>query len=1043
MKQKLLLLMLLCIAVIASAQAQTHRVTGRVSGANDGKPISGVTVSVVGTNIVTQTDQEGNYVINVSDRGVLKFSYLGFATQEVNSRSRRTIDVQLTLSDNSISDIVVTGYTETKRERFAGAAVQLNAADVTENRPVASFTQLLQGRAPGVLVNSGTGQPGRNASIRIRGEQSIQGAGAQPLYIIDGVPIDDATFQTLNPNDFETFAILKDANSTAMYGARAGVGVVVITTKKGRAGETLITARAQTGVTYAPNFSRLNMMNTRQILDYQEQIGLITNTAVLMPGWFWSRQNPRNSGLPESTLQRYDLMLDSVRNIQTNLRDILFRNGLSQMYEVSANGGEERTQFFTSVNYFNQEGVDRTSDLERFTGRINLSHKTGKLQVQWNTQGGYSVMRQAVGDIFGNSPVNPFQMIYRGMPYDNPYNTDGSLNSGPGHTPLQTRQIANVLERNMSTMDPLRQMKINTSLVLNYDITDHIKIRNATGLDVSSTLRETYIDPGSYSGSIQVFQNGLARENQQNYSQIINTSSIHYQKDFDDVHHLNVGGFFEAIRTYYKGMGFELFNLNPGMPWTSQGAGDLPTAGNPTMPQRAASARSGYGIRSFFGLAEYSYLDRISFNANIRRDGTSRILNSDNRNITTWSIGGIWNIHNESFMKSQTLFNNLNLHASYGTVPNISSIPVNYYTIQGATVLAQNRVPNYGSPQEASFGTTNYSGSPIPGLAPLTPGNPNLRIERIQKINIGLDATAFNNRANMTLDIYRNRTIDLFVRQPLSSTSGFSNLDVNAGQMSNKGIEGSLGYDFIRNQDVSFNITAQHSINVNRIDNLGLVDEYFLGTFLIREGLPYGSHSTIDYLGAQPSDGRPMYRTLDGGITTDVSQAPSFAEFGTFIPKHMGGVSLSLRFKDFSLSTLFSYQFDVVRSNNTRNWITGGTPGFATAVNQSTELIGNQWMMPGDIAFYQSPEYDRQFTSADLQNAKFLRWRDLNVAYTVPVTKLGKINSVFKGARVYANFQNIAIWSPWNGVDPEDNNNISLVEYPNPSMAVFGIDLRF
>lgn len=1043
MRQRLLLLMLLCTAFLANAQAQMHRVTGIVTGAHDGKPISGVTVSVVGTSIATQTDQEGKYVVDISEGRILKFSYLGFAVHEINVGSRKIVNIQLVSSQGDISEIVVTGYVETKKERFAGAAVQLSAADVTENRPVASFTQLLQGRAPGVLVNSGTGQPGRNASIRIRGEQSIQGAGAQPLYIIDGVPIDETTFQTLNPNDFETFAILKDANSTAMYGARAGVGVIVITTKKGRAGETVITARAQAGVTYAPDFSRLNMMSTDQILNYQEQIGLVTNTNTVMPGWFWSRQNPRNSGLPESTLQRYDFMLDSVRNIQNNLRDILFRNGLSQMYEVSANGGGENTQFFTSVNYFNQEGVDRTSSLERFTGRVNLNHKTGKLQVQWNTQGGYSVMRQAIGDIFGNSATNPFQMIYRGMPYDNPYKADGSLNSGPGHTPLQTKQIANVLERNMSTIDPLRQMKINTSLVLNYDITDHIKIRNATGLDLSSTLRETYMDPGSFSGSLQPFQSGWARENQQNYSQIINTSSVHYQKKFNEIHNLNVGGFFEAIRTYYKGMGFELYNLNPGMPWTSQGAGDLPTQGNPIMPQRASSARSGYGIRSFFGLAEYSFMDRISLNANVRRDGTSRILNSANNNITTWSVGGIWNIHHESFMKSQNLLNSLNLRASYGTVPNISSIPINYYTVQGSSELAQNRVPNFGSSQEASFGTTNYSGSPITGLVPLTPGNPNLKIERIQKVNIGLDAAAFDNRASMTFDIYRNRTIDLFVRQPLSSTSGFSNMDVNAGQMSNRGIEGSLGYDFIRNQDVSLNVTAQHSINVNRIDKLGIVDEYFLGTFLIKEGLPYGSHYTTDYLGAQPSDGRPMFRTVDGGITTDAAQAPSFAEFGTFIPKHIGGVSLSFRFKDFSLSTLFSYQFDVVRSNNTRNWITRGTPSYASAVNQSTELIGNQWMNPGDVAFYQSPEYDRAFSSADLQNAKFLRWRDLNVAYTVPITKLGKINSVFKGARVYANFQNIAIWSPWNGVDPEDNNNISLVEYPNPSMAVFGIDLRF
>jgi hypothetical protein len=260
--------------------------------------------------------------------------------------------------------------------------------------------------------------------------------------------------------------------------------------------------------------------------------------------------------------------------------------------------------------------------------------------------------------------------------------------------------------------------------------------------------------------------------------------------------------------------------------------------------------------------------------------------------------------------------------------------------------------------------------------------------------------------------------------------------------MTNKGFEIKGSVDIVKQRDYNINLGFNHAINKNNIEDLGLVNEYFLGTFVIREGLPYGSHYTYHYLGADPATGQPRYEAADGKEVNSRAQAAQFAKFGTYLPKHVGGFTSEIRYKRFSIDALFSYQFDVVRSNNIRNWITRGTPGYQGSVNGSRELLYNQWQKPGDQKYFPSPLYDKDFTSSDLEDAKFLRFRNLNVAYVIPEIKVGGTRLI-KSARFYVQAQNLAIWSPWRGLDPEDGNNISLNEYPNPKMFVTGIDINF
>ena len=1021
------MLVLAILAIWAQVAAQTRTITGRVTD-EQGKGVPNASITVKGASVGVTTNAEGYFTLNAPTTArALVISSVGYQNQEVAVSNQNTVNVGLRTSTSDLDAVVVTGYTRERRSQFAGAASVIGSKAI-ETVPVGSFDQALQGRAAGLLVNSGSGQPGATAQVRIRGVQSIQGANVQPLYVIDGIPT--------TPADFESVTILKDANAAALYGARGGTGVIVVTTKKGRAGVTSYQVRSQYGFTQAPDFSRLNMMNTAEILQYEEMMGVAgagTNT----PGWVYSPRNPANASLSPAALARNAAILDSIRGINTNFADLFYRQGTSQSHEINMSGGSDRTRFFISAGIFDQQGIDLNSALQRYTTRFNIDHTANKLTVQLNTLIGFSKTNYAEGDWVGNSPRNPFQMTFRAKPYENPFRPDGSLNFGP-NTTLRLTQVANLLEGIQNTSYQQNQIKLNGGLTLGYRVLPHVMIKNTLGVDMGSDMWQRYVNANSFYGSLQQFQSGENREAARVTTQLINTTSAMYSNKFNNVHEVEVGAFFEVVRAYQRGLGFTQFNLDPRLPGSGQGAGPLPTNNATTFPQNLSSARSGFGIRSYFATARYTFADRYTLNDNIRRDRTSRIVNPENREILTWSAGLTWNAMKEQFMRNQSLLTNLQVRATYGVVPNIGSIANFTYGVGGGLFT----IPNWQGPQVPSFGAANYAGSTVSAIVPTSPGNPNYRIERVQKSNLGADLAVWQNRARLSVDAYYNRTIDLFVRQPLSATTGFASLDVNAGVMTNRGIEFTTGVDVVRNRDITVSLGLNHAINVNNIEDLGAVNEYFLGTFIIKEGLPYGTHYTFNYLGADPATGRPRFETLDGKETLDPAQAGQFYKFGTFLPKHVGRLTAELRYKGFSIDALFSYQFDVVRSNNSRNWITRGTPGFQASVNGSRELLTQQWMRPGDVAFFQSPLFDRGFTSSDLQDAKFLRFRNLNIAYTIPQIRY-KGNPLLKNTRFYVQVQNLAIWSPWAGLDPEDDNNISLNEFPNPRMMVAGIDIGF
>ena len=1023
-KVVLLSSLVFCFALQVLAQG-SKKISGKIVDQKTKQGLGGVTVNAGKVNALS--DANGNYQINVTDQKSLSFSIVGYEKLSRTIGAATSINVELASVEAVLEEVVITGYARESKAKFAGAVTTISGKTVNDV-PVGSFDQAFQGRVPGMLVNSGSGQPGSSAQVTIRGIKSIQGAGAQPLYVLDGVPIPAFDMQTLNPDDFESITVLKDATAAAVYGARGGTGVIVITSKRGKTGKNVVTYKSQYGITRRPSFDRLNMMNTREMLAYEEREKIANN-----PGWVWSPNNPAiPAGMTAATKAS---ALDSLRNINIDYADIFYREGISKSHELTLSGGSDRTKFFLSGAYFDQEGIDLYSSLKRYTIRFNLDHSTDKFTAQFNSTIGYSKSQLAEGEAQGNSPRNPFQMTYRAKTYENPYNLDGSLRFGAS-TSMAYRQVANLLEGLQNTVRGYDQIKMVGNGLLAYKLFPTLTVRNNLGVNASNNYINRYVNADSYIGSLQSFQNGIAQESNSVTSEFINTSSVLYNEKFGKSE-IEASANFEIVRGFQRGLGFTLFNLDKRLTQTGQGATALPTNGAATYPQNASSAKSGFGIRSYFATAKYTYDNKYSLNANIRRDGTSRIVNEENREVTSWSAGFTWNALQERFLSKQSIFSDLKVRLSFGIIPNIGSISTSSY---GAGLQS---ITNYQGPQVPTFGTAAYAGSTIGGLVPNSPGNPNLQIERIQKANIGIDFSVWNGRARFNLDAYDEKTLDLFVNQPLSGTTGFGSLYINAGKMQNKGLELNAKVDVVRTRDFGVTLGVNHSYNVNKILDLGSVNEFFLGTFVIREGLAYGTHYNYNYLGADPANGAPRYEAPDGSVTNDIAKAGQFAKFGNYLPKHQGGLDFEFRYKSFSINGLFSYQFDVVRSNNTRNWITRGTPGYHTIVRASRELIDNQWTAPGDKKFFQKSTFDRGFTSSDLEDAKFLRFRNLVVAYQLPAIKGPNGKPMFTGGRLYAQGQNLAIWSPWRGLDPEDNNNISLNEYPNPSMFTLGLDINF
>lgn len=1018
------LLAVLLMLIQIGVQAQERTVSGKVSDAT-GMPLLGASVTVKGSTLGTSTDAEGSFSLRVpANAKTLTISAVGFASQDLTIGSKSVFDVSLTVEGKGLDEVIITGYGQQKRSQYAGAASKVEAKAINQV-PNGSLDQILQGRASGLYVTAGSGQPGAAATVIIRGVGTIGGT-TTPLYIMDGIPVQAATFAALTPSDIQSVDVLKDAVATSLYGSRGSNGVIVITTKRGKSGKITYGAKAQVGFSDRTR-PKFEMMNSKQRLQYEAEVGA-ENGITIGPGWYLNRNNPDNAGLPQATLQRYDQILDSLGNTNADWEDIFFRRGRTQEFEVNASGGSDKVAFYSSLNYFKQDGISIRSSLERFSLRNNFDIKGDRLTVAINTTLNYATS-SGIESENTTGVTNPFASVYYALPYELPYK-DGVLmhpgnSSGPsGSNPLVSgdpskpylnydqREGSTALERMLATTRITNEIKAILGANLRYRIVDGLSLVSTLGLDFREVLSQRFIDPNSYTGTLVAGAQGSLSEGTSRFLRLFGNAGFNYNKTIAGLHAVDASLLVENTKATSRSFNYVGFGLNPLLPNTpaaitaGSSSGFIPTVGG---------GRDLNALQSLIASARYTYDGKYTFNGSFRVDRSSTVP-SNNRSISYFAAGATWNVLKESFLQNADFLSELQLRASYGTSASPFTSSFGYLSLYGAT---------------------SYNGVPGNGVAQI--GNAEYDWEFANTANIGVDFGFLNSRIRGTVEVYSKATKSLFLTQKLSAFSGAPDLDINAGKMRNRGIEFTVNGDIVANNFVRWSVGGNIGINQNRIMSLGQSNEFETGTSIVRVGLPYGSHYITKWAGVDAATGSPLYYNRDGSITNAYnSSAQAVADFGSYLPKYNGGFNTRVDYNAFYVEAFFSFVGGNKRFNNEDFF--NETSSFATS-NQSTRLI-DRWRKPGDVTDIQKFGTSRSFSSKDIQDASFVRFRNLNVGYNVPRKFLQQMR-IFSAASIYVMGQNLYTWTNWRGFDPEDNNNISTFEYPAQRSFVAGLNLTF
>ena len=975
------ILILLMVLVVQISFAQNKNVSGTVSD-ESGVPLPGATVIVSGTSNGVSTDFDGFYSLSVSEGSSLEISYVGMTTQTVLIGSNSTYNVTLQKDVSSLDEVILVAYGNSSKQKVSSSISTISGESI-EQVPLGSFDQILQGQAPGVQVFSGSGQPGAAARVRIRGNGSINGSSA-PIYIVDGIQITSGDFAALNANDFESVSILKDAAATAPFGSRGANGVILITTKKGNFNQkTSLTYKTQYGVSEVGD-APFEMMNSKEILEFQRLV---------------------NSGAGAGLT---DAEIDELAQTNTNWKDVFFRTGITQNHEIAITGGNETSRFYTSAGYFDQEGIAQRSNLQRFTLRTNFENKLNeKSKFGITSSLGFS-KSNFIDSENAVALQNPFAAAYLAQPYQSLYDENGGFITGNGFVG------GNAYENLIVNGYDNQQVKIIAQGFFETELLKNVVFRTDLGIDYSQDNFIDFANPTTYYGAIsEPGGEGEYGESNNYNSRITATNKLGYSNVFNDKHSVDVSLFTEYYKQNYRSSSLRAYGINPLLVGYVAGT----TAGTPEneLIPSVGGSKIVRGLFSAFAIANYDYDSRYGISASIRRDASSK-FSDKNQWANFYSVSARWNISNEDFMKDVSFVDNLKFRASYGTVGNQAS------------------VADYAA--ETKYGQLSYGG--VNGIGVATIGNPDLKWETSQQSNFGLDFDLFDYRISGSIEYYNIKTVDLFVDYTLSLTSGFSSLQSNAGSMRNAGFDIDLDIGIVDTDNFTLNLYGNLNYNKNEILDLGQVSEFESGTSIIREGLPLGSHYIVGWAGVNPANGQPLYYDLDGNVTNQYSESNATANWGSSNPEYTGGFGLKATLGGFDFSTLFTFADEYYRFNNQTFFQENHN---FSQFNLST-IMNTMWKQPGDITEIQSNLYPREFSSKDIEDASFTKWRNLTVGYTLP-KKYADTIGFFNSFRIYGQVQNLKTWTNFTGFDPEDNNNIAAYEYPMPTIYTFGLNIKF
>lgn len=893
-----------------------------------GETLVGVSVLVKGTTKGTITDVNGTYSLIVPENSTLVFSYIGYRTEELLIGNRSIINIILEEDATTLSEIVVVGYTE-KDARKLTSSIATISGEKLEKIPMATFDNILQGNAVGVLIESGTGQPGRAASVSIRGTKSFSAGGA-PLYILDGAVISAGDFAGINPNDIGSVSILKDAAATGIYGSRGAAGVIVITSRKGVKGKTKLGYSTYFGFSPKPEYNDgLRPLTSEENINLQHEFG---------------------SG---STIGFSQREIDSLKQINTDWLGATTRNGKTESHEVSLSGGNENTTFYLSTAYFSQEGIALRSDLDRYSVKLNLEHEINNFKIRSNIYLAHTDARDSQSEgSFSRS--NSFYGSIRTAPY----NEIVDPVTGEYVLGLEGR---NIVERTNNTIEDEDSDQAILSMRGEYQVpfVEGLKLVSNWSLNYSQENNFDLVDPQSFRGQSRQGGQGLVSHFFRRRTRITGTNSIQYSFDIAKEHFFDVAVYQEYFEDKARTTSLEAFGLDKinNLAGATQG-----TADNGFIPNFDGSFGQNT-ISSLFGTIDYSYENKYNVTAGVRRDGSNR-FGVNNRFGTFFSAGLGWTFSEENFILDLGILNYGKLRASYGTVGNES-------------------ISNTAA--QAIFFTSSYAG--VNGIASAL-SNPDLKWEQTQKFNLGIDLTLMDNFLSLNVDWYNETTVDLLLETPLSETTGFGGQLRNTGSLRNRGIEINVNTNNVNKNDfkwtTGFNI-ARNRTTVTKLPNGEFVD----GNRLVKEGVEFPIHFRVERAGVNPANGRFLWRTLNGELTETFDLNDRVADKSA-TPRFFGGLTNTLTYKGLTLSMLFTFSQGKYIMNIARTSLDNPTKtNNGSASSNSLRL----WRQPGDITDIPSARQGEFFDDAGfLEDASYIRLRNVRLSYSLPSTITDKLH---------------------------------------------------
>lgn len=978
MKHRLLSFVFVLTCFIGVAFAQDRQVSGKVTSASDGTPLAGVSVAVVGTTNATQTDELGNYSILAGSENTLNFSILGYTSQRIKINGQSSVNALLVADETTLDEVVVVGYGTQLRKNLTTSISTVGANDL-KDLPVANVQQALQGKAAGVQITSGGGRPGAPIGVQIRGRASIN-AGNDPLYVIDGVimPSNNAStpnsvgagispIANLNPEDIVSVEVLKDAAAASIYGSRGSNGVVIITTKGGsKFGNSIIGASAYTGFQ--------SLTKKKDLLNASEYRTLYNEAAV-------------NAGLSKVFS---DAEVASPENNVNWLDEILNDNSRINSLQLSVtSGGNEKTQFYTSFNYLDQDGLLLKGGFKRYALRGNITHKINDfITLGSNTALSRSQRNETPVD---NSIYSPFPRALVARPDQPIYNNDGSFATNSYNNPVHMFQSENYV--NLSNA-------FNSSY-LEFQILPELKFKTAVGVDF------TYLDQRLYDPILSLSGAGSNGSGSSGYVQTRNllaTQTLSYDKTFfSDRLNLN------AIAVYEYQNNQRENNRVDGTNFPSDLTPYLTSAASIT---GGTSNFTEYAMASALARVNLAWESKYLFSASIRRDGSSKFPEAGRFGYFP-SVSAGWVISEEDFLKSVESISLLKLRASYGSTGN------------------QEGIGNFAYRRTIGGG---YNYLDLPGFALNAIGSPNLKWESTDQFDIGVDLGLFNNRLEISADYFNKKTRDLLLNRPIPTTTGFNSILENIGNMKGSGFDFQVTSRNFQKENFTWSTTLNLSTYQNEITKL-YNDQPIDQGFVVRQavGQPLGSFFLIKATGVDPLTGDMTYEDIDGSGTITSADRQFL---GNPLPKFHGGFTNNLTYKNFDLSVFFQYSY----GNDLYNLGAEGTGGYgsmggvvtatAPATNMFKEYYDERWTPENTNAKYPRAvggakgSYNTQRSSRFLEDGSYLRLKTLTLGYNLPKSFIQKAK--FSNVRIYASAYNLLTFTKYTGFDPEVSSELSV-----------------